>query len=423
MIDLDKWQEIFSTIRKNKLRTLATAFGVFWGILMLMILLGAGKGLQNGVERNMLLDATNSIWIIPQRTSMPYNGFPPGRTLQLTESDMEAVEDNIDGIEVISPENGLWGFQQDGMMEDYTVSRGKKSGPFIIFGIEEDYFDIKVTTKFFAGRPLNLFDNIENRKVCVVGSRVVDLLFEEGEDPIGQYIRVNNTHFKIVGAYNFEGYFTDQASRVYIPFRTFQKLYNTKRTVTLFAVTTAEGTNGADLENRIMNLLRKRMNVHPDDNRAFFIHNQEDNYRQIQGLFLGIELFIWFVGLGTLTAGIVGISNIMIIVVKERTREIGIRKALGATPFSIISLILQESIFITAVAGYTGLVVGVGVLEGLNYLLDMTGADLQYFRRPEVHLESAIWATVVLVVAGAIAGFFPARNAAMVNPIEALRNE
>jgi len=418
MIDLDKWQEIFSTIQKNKLRTLATAFGVFWGILMLMILLGAGNGLQNGVERNMLLDATNSIWFVPWRTSMPYNGFPPGRTVKLSEEDLEEIENNIEGIEVISPENG-WGNNIGGI----TISRGNKSGPFMLFGTEEDYFDIKVTTKFFAGRPLNLFDNIENRKVCVIGNRVVELLFEEGEDPIGQYIRVNDAHYKVVGAYNFEGYFTDQAARVYIPFRTFQKLYNTDRSVGLFAVTTQDGTSGADLEQRIKNFLYKRLDIHPDDNRAFFIHNQEDNYQQVQGLFLGIELFIWFVGLGTLTAGIVGISNIMIIVVKERTREIGIRKAVGATPFSIISLILQESIFITAVAGYMGLVFGVALLEVMNYLMDMAGADLQYFRHPEIDLQSAILATIVLVVAGAFAGYFPARNAAKVNPIEALRNE
>jgi len=419
MFDLDKWQEIFSTIQKNKLRALATAFGVFWGILMLILLLGAGKGLQNGVERNMLLDATNSIWIFPLRTSLPFKGLPPGRRIILREEDIKAVEDNIAGIDIISPENGLWGF--DGA--DYVISRGTKSGGFILFGTEEDYFGIKVTTKFFKGRPLNFYDNLEMRKVCVIGDRVAEVLFDEGEDPIGEYIRVKDTFFKVVGVYHFDSYQRDQAARVYIPFRVFQQLYNTDRSVTLFAVTTKAGVSGAELEGKILKLLRQRLIIHPDDKRAFWTHNQEEQYKSIQALFLGIKSFVWFVGLGTLIAGIVGISNIMIIVVKERTKEIGVRKAVGATPWSIISLILQESITITSVAGYIGLVLGVALIELVNNLMQMGGAELQYFNRPEVDFQAAVWATVVLVIAGAIAGFFPAMQAAKVKPVEALKDE
>jgi len=390
--------------------------------MMLMLLLGAGKGLQNGVERNMLLDATNSIWFIPWQTSMPYKGLPPGRAIILSEEDLQAVEANIDGIEILTPENGL-GNMTAGSPFEYRVSRGKKTGPFTVFGTEEDYFAIKVTTKIIAGRPLNLFDNIEARKVCVIGNRVRDILFDQDEDPIGQYIRINDAGFKVVGTYNFEGYQTDQMSRVYIPFNTFQKLYNPGKSVALFAVTTQLGTSGKDLENKILKMLGQRHTIHPDDNRAFWVHNQEEQFQQISNLFLGIRLFVWFVGLGTLTAGVVGISNIMIIVVKDRTREIGLRKAVGATPFSIISLILQESVMITAVAGYMGLVAGVGVIEGINYLLQSSGADLEYFNRPEIDFNTSIWATGVMVVAGAIAGFFPALQASRVNPVEALRSE
>jgi putative ABC transport system permease protein len=415
MFDLDKWQEIFSTIQKNKLRTLATAFSVFWGILMLVLLLGAGQGLQNGVERSMLLDATNSIWFFTWRTSLPFKGMPAGRSLQFTEEDLISIEENIDGIDIISPENMLYG--------DFNVKRGNKNAPFGIFGAEEDYFDIKVTQKYIAGRKLNRIDDIQARKICVIGDRVAEVLFEPDEDPIGKYINIKDVFFKIAGIYRFEGYSISQSERIYMPFSTFQRTFNTKRSVTLFAVTTEEGVIGKDLEKRIIKLLAQRHLVHPDDNQAFWTHNQEDQHRSVLNLFLGIKSFVWFVGLGTLIAGIVGISNIMIIVVKERTREIGIRKALGATPWSIVSLILQESIMITAVAGYAGLVVGVGFLEALNYFMEMTGANIEYFNRPEIDFTTVISATLVLIIAGAVAGFFPALQASMVRPVEALRNE
>ncbi len=415
MFDLDKWQEIFSTIRQNKLRTLATAFSIFWGILMLVMLLGAGQGLQNGVQRSMLLDATNSIWFFTARTSMPYKGMPPGRRLQFTEDDLAVIEKNIDGIEIMSPENFLFG--------NFLVSHGKKGGSFGIFGAEQDYFAIKVTQKYTAGRKLNIMDDINARKICVIGSRVAEVLFEPGEDPIGKYLNVRGVHFRVAGVYRFEGFDLQQAERIYIPFSTFQRTFNTKRSVNLFAVTTQSGVPGKELEDRILKLLAQRHVVHPEDNRAFWTHNQEDQHRSVLNLFLGIKTFVWFVGIGTLLAGIVGISNIMIIVVKERTREIGVRKAVGATPWSIVSLIMQESVLITAVAGYAGLVAGVGLLEGVNYIMEMAGVNVEYFNRPEIDFTTAISATIILIFAGAIAGFVPALRAARVNPVTALRSE
>lgn len=415
MFDIDKWQEIFSTIQKNKLRTLATAFSVFWGILTLVMLLGAGQGLQNGVQRSMQQDATNSIWFFTWRTSIPFKGMPPGRNLQFTEEDLKSIEENIDGIEIISPENGSGNF---------NVKRGNKNAPFRIFGAEEDFFAITVTQKYIAGRKLNRIDDIQARKICVIGDRVAEVLFEPDEDPIGKYININDLFFKVVGSYRFEGYSINwESERIYIPFTTFQRTFNSNRSVDAFAVTTKEGVRGKDLEKRILKLLAQRHVVHPDDNQAFWTHNQEEEHRSLMNLFLGIKTFLWFVGIGTLIAGIVGISNIMIIVVKERTREIGIRKAVGATPWSIVSLIIQESIMITAVAGYTGLVVGVGLLEGINYLMEMADANIEYFNRPEIDFTTAVCATIVLTIAGAIAGFIPARQASMVNPVEALRNE
>jgi putative ABC transport system permease protein len=415
MFDLDKWQEIFATIAKNKLRTGLTAFGVFWGIFMLIILLGAGKGLQNGVAASMLLDATNSIWFVPQRTSIPYKGMNPGRRVQLTEEDLEVIERSIEGIDLITPENFLSG--------DYRVSKGKNSGRFQLYAAKADYFPIKVTYNYVNGRPLNEYDDEYNRKVCNIGNRVAEVLFE-GSDPIGEYIRIRDVLFKVVGVYNFEGQQWGQDERVFIPFSTFKKVFQPSGKVNLFAVTTDQTKiTGKELQANIQQIIYQRHNVHPDDNQAFFIHNQEEQYNQVMGLMSGIRAFVWVIGIFTLLAGIMGISNIMMIVVKDRTREIGIRKAIGARPGSIVSMILQESIFITAIAGYVGLVLGTAFLEGLNYLLSLGGAQNEYFRNPEIDLTVAISATLLLIFAGAMAGLIPALKASKINPIDALRVE
>ncbi len=411
MFDLDKWEEIFNTLQKNKLRTVLTAFGVFWGILMLIILLGASQGLQNGVAKSMLLDATNSIWFFTGRTSIPYKGMPPGRSLQFTEEDLKAIEENIEGIEVMSPENWLNG--------NYTVSYHGQASPFTVYGADEDYFPIKVTFRYINGRPINHNDNIEGRK----GDRVSEVLFGD-EDPIGKYIRIKDVHFKVVGVYHFDGTAFGQGERIYIPFSTFQRTFNPNGSVTLFAVATDQAViTGKELEQRILKYLAKRHIVHPDDNQAFWTHNQEEQYNQVMGLMTGIKSFVWVIGVLTLFAGIIGISNIMIIVVKDRTREIGVRKAVGATPGSIVSLILQESVFVTGVAGYLGLLTGIMALEGVNHLLEMGGADIEFFSRPEVNLNVAISATLVLIIAGALAGLVPAIKASRIKPVEALKEQ
>jgi putative ABC transport system permease protein len=415
MFDLDKWQEIFETIRKNKVRTFATAFGVFWGILMLILLLGAGQGLQNGVQRSMLLDAINSIWVIPTRTSMSYEGMPSGRQHPFSSEDLQAVADNVDGIDLMSPENWLVG--------DYKVKYNNRTSAFGVYGVRSDYFDIKVTQKTTAGRTLNPLDDAGQRKVCIIGSRVVESLFPEGVDPVGEYLEIKGVVFRVVGTFKFEATGMDQAQRIYIPFSTFQQIFNPKKSVSLFAVTTAPGKEGKDLEKEMLAVLKKRQSIHPDDAQAFLVHNQEEQHKQVMGLFLGIKIFIWLVGMGTLAAGIVGVSNIMIIVVQERTKEIGIRKALGATPFSIVSLILQESIFITALAGYFGLFLGVVLLEGVNYAMVSMGAQSDYFASPEVNFQVALSALAVLVISGALAGLFPAMRAANIKPIDALNDK
>lgn len=416
MFSLDQWQEILQAIRANKVRTFATAFGVFWGILMLILLLGAGQGLQNGVQQSMLLDAINSIWVVPARTSMAYQGMPAGREHPFIEEDLESVAENVPGIELMSPENRLMG--------DFDVKYGNRATSFEVFGADSEYFGIKVTQKVSNGRSINRLDDEQSRKVALIGSRVAEVIFPNDVDPVGEYLEIKEVMFRVIGVFNFESSAgMDQAQRIYIPFSTFQTIFNPDRKVTLFAVTTAEGRSGKALEDDIMRLVKQRQSIHPDDNQAYFVHNQEEQHQNVANLFLAIKIFIWMVGLGTLTAGIVGVSNIMIIIVRERTREIGVRKALGATPASVVGMILQESIFITLIAGYLGLFLGVVLLEGLNQALLASGADMQFFTRPEIDLRVALSALAVLVVAGALAGLVPALKAARVKPAEALRSE
>jgi putative ABC transport system permease protein len=416
MFNLDQWQEILQAIRTNKVRTFATAFGVFWGILMLILLLGAGQGLQNGVQQTMLLDAINSIWVVPSRTSMSYQGMPAGREHPFVEEDLDSVEENVEGIELMSPENQLEG--------NFAVKYKNRATSFPVFGADSEYFGIKVSQYVSNGRNINRLDDDEARKVALVGSNATEIIFPPGVDPVGEYVQIKDVNFRVVGVFEFTSSAQmEQGQRIYIPFSTFQRVFNPDRKVTLFAVTTAEGRDGKQLENDIIALVKQRQLVHPDDNSAYFVHNQEDQHRQVGNLFLAIKIFIWLVGLGTLTAGIVGVSNIMIIVVNERTREIGVRKALGATPASVVGMILQESVFITLFAGYTGLVLGVVLLEGLNQALLGLGADMQFFTRPEIDVSVALSALAVLVIAGALAGLVPALRAARVTPAEALRSE
>ena len=415
MFSLDQWQEILQAIGANKVRTFATAFGVFWGILMLVVLLGAGQGLQNGVRQVMLLDAINSIWIIPARTSMAYQGMPAGREHPLIEEDLKSVSENVSGIDLMSAENRLMG--------QFDVKYMNRATSFPVFGADSKYFGIKVTQKVVNGRTINPLDNAESRKVALIGSRVAEVVFPEEVEPVGEYLQIKKVVFLVVGVFNFESSAgMDQAQRIYIPFTTFQTIFNPDRDVTLFAVTTADGQSGETLENDIIKLLKQRHSVHPDDNQAYFVNNQEEQHQNVETLFLAIKIFIWMIGMGTLTAGMVGVSNIMIIIVKERTREIGVRKSVGATPASVVGMILQESVFITLVAGYTGLFLGVILLEGVNQALFALGAQMPLFHRPEVDLRVALAALAVLIVAGALAGLVPALKAARVKPAVALRS-
>ncbi len=420
MFDLDRWLEIYYVLRSNKLRTFLTAFGVFWGIFMLVIMLGSGNGLQNGISQNFGDMATNSVFFWAERTTIPYKGFTRGRSFEYENSDIKALSDGIPEIKYLAPRTNVGGY--DGSS---TVIRNLKSGQFSIFG---DYpvFNMIDPVNMNSGRFLNDLDVKEKRKVIVVGQRVVDILFEKGEDPINQYIQINGVYFKIIGVFrskrNGEAAAQDN-QRIHMPFTTLQQTFNMGNAIGFFVLTSRDGIPVAVVENKAVEILKKRHSVAPDDNRAIGHFNLEVEYRKMVGLFFGIRLLIWIVGTGTLIAGIIGVSNIMLVVVKERTREIGIQRALGATPRMVITQIITESVVLTTFAGYFGLVLGVGLLELINYLIESSGSAAEMFLHPGVNFNVAVSALTILVISGALAGLIPARRAVSVKPIDALRYE
>jgi putative ABC transport system permease protein len=416
MFDLDKWTEIYATVSKHKLRTFLTAFGVFWGIFMLVVLLGAGNGFENGVVSNFDI-AKNTVFVWSQRTSIAYKGFKPGRFVQFTNDDVDAIRRTIPEVAVLAPRNFLPG--------NYTVNRGTKNEAFSVYGEYPDYTGVK-PVQLSAGRFINYLDIKDRRKVAVIGTQVRKVLFKEDEEPVGQYISIKGAFFLVVGVFEGKGDVEDNredARTVFIPSTTLQQSFNQYNKVAFFAMVPQPGVRAAVIEAKVKELLAQRHSIAPDDKRALGSANVEENFARVQGLFTGIRGFSWVVSIGTIIAGIIGVGNIMLIVVKERTKEIGIRKALGATPWSIISLIIQESIVITSAAGYFGLMAGTGLVAGIDYLLKKFKAEGEFFANPEVNLPIAVTAVGLLVVMGALAGLIPATKAARVDPVVALKDE
>lgn len=413
----DSLQEIWFSLQRNKLRTSLTAFGVFWGIFMLVLLLGAGAGLKHGIEKSFSSDLRTSVWISATRTSVPYKGLAHGRKVQFTEADLVAIGQELPGVDLISAENPLGSFRQ----ADIQVTYGNKSGTFGVFGVAKNYFKIKAFQDYRVGRRLNDFDDDEQRKVAVVGTRVAENFFSQLDDAIGEQVNINGVNFTIVGVFYDSGWEGRMSERIYIPLSTFQKTFGIGETISAITVTPKADYTGEDITQPLLDLLKKRHNVAPSDRRAINIFDLAKQSAEVDNTINAINLFIWFVGLGTLTAGIVGISNVMIITVKERTVEIGIRKALGAKPINIVNTILLEAVLVTAFAGYTGLVLAVGLIELVNFALTSLNIELNYFVNPEVDFDVALAALVILISSGTLAGFFPAWKAAQISPIEAMR--
>lgn len=416
MFDIDRWQEIYHVLAKNPLRTILTAFGVFWGIFMLVIMMGAGNGLENGTKASFGSFATNSVYIWGQSTSLAYKGFKPGRSVDFNNQDTRALQ-GIEGLEVVCPKNQLGGHRGSN-----TVQRGKNSAAFQVSGDIPEI--IRITPrKMINGRFLNDKDESDKRKVAVIGKRVREVLFAPDEDPIGDYIEISGVYFLVVGVFDLYagGEMSErELERIHVPFSAFQQAFNFGNYVSWFSVLSKPEVPVSIVEERVKSVLKERHKVHPDDPRAMGSFNAEEQFNKMNNLFIGINFLVWIVGIGTLLAGVIGVSNIMLIVVKERTKEIGIRKAIGATPFSIISQILLESITLTSIAGYMGLVSAVGLLELIN---DMVGDSGSMFKNPEIDFQAAMVSLIILIIGGTLAGMIPAQKAANVDPIIALRSE
>lgn len=406
----DTLQEILSTLQKNKLRTFLTCFSVAWGIFILILLLGVGTGLERGVQKSFSKDAVNSVWIRRGQTSKPYRGLQAGRQIEFTNKDYHELKNSIQGIEHISSRFYIWG--------NNNITYRQEYGSFDIISVHPEHLNLE-KTELLQGRFINALDNEHARKVAVIGNKVEAALFQ-GKPVLGEYIGINGIRFKVVGTFT-EADEQWQQRLIYLPIATAQAVFNGKNKVHVLGFSTGNSTTeeSVGMENSAKRLLAGRHRFDVTDEKAIHLSNNWEEYLKYMKLFGGIRIFIWIIGMGTIIAGIVGVSNIMMIAVKERTREIGIRKALGATPWSVIELVLIESIMITVLSGYLGLLLGIAVLETIKIYMPPT----TYFHNPEIDLKVALSAFVLLVIAGSLAGLVPARKAAYIKPIEALHEE
>jgi len=415
---MDKINEIYQTLSKNKLRTSLTAFGVFWGIFMLIIMLGSGHGLENGVSSSFGGSAKNAVYLWSQGTSIAYKGLPRGRNFDFKVDDIQIIKDNVPELAVIAPAAQLGGYRGEN-----NVVRGKNTGAFTVRG---DFPETKLiqTFKIPEGRFLNDLDIKEKRKVCIIAQRVVEILFPFNETPLGKYIQINGVYFKVIGTVKADNAGEDAQEKmqtIYIPFTTFQNAFNFGGKIGWFTLTAKKNIKVSFVEEKIKNILKQRHSISPLDERAIGSWNSENEFEKLMGLFRGIELLVWVVGIGTLLAGVIGVSNIMLIIVKERTKEIGVRRAIGASPLNIMSQVILESITLTSIAGYIGLVCGIFALEAVNNALK--GQETVMFQNPGVDIIIAIKALVILIFCGALAGIIPAKKAISISPVDALRTE
>ena len=417
MFDSDLWSEIINALKKNRMRSIMTAFGVFWGIFMLILMSGAGRGLEEGVLKSVKGFATNSAFLWSSRTSEPYAGFKRGRYWEFNNDDIVYLKQNLTGVEYMSPR--LFG------SSGTNTVRGERSGSFSTYGDYPEYFKIDTWT-VTEGRLLNDIDIRENRKVCVIGERVKEVLFAPDENPLGGYIRINGVYFQVVGvihpesSVNFNGNAKEES--IIMPFSTMQRAYNYGPIVHFLSVTALRGYSVGELEEQIKTILKERHKISPTDAQAIVSFNIEKEFQQFEALFMGIRILTWIVGIGTLLAGIIGVSNIMLVIIRERTQEIGIQRAIGATPGVIIRHIVAESIFLTVLAGFIGLSLGVGLLELANMVLEQAGDEV-FFDNLQVDISLALIALSILIIAGIFAGLIPAKRAIRIKPIDALRDE
>ena len=416
IFDRDNWFEIWAVLRANKLRTALTAFGVAWGIFMLIVMLAFGSAMQSGTKRNMSGMATNMMFCWGQTTTLAYEGLKPGRQIRFKSEDIEVLR-HLPGVQFVAPRVQLGGWQGGNV-----VSYEGQTGSYNIFGDLPDFSRI-VAFQYLAGRFINQADIDGNRKVAVIGQAVMDELFN-GEDPMGKYIKMSGVYFQVIGVIKTarQGQQGDRdAHSIYAPFTTLRRSFHLGDTVHFFALTASPGTDGETFEHDVRQALMKAHKVDPDDKLAIGAFNLFVLFGKFETVFFALWLISWIVGGFTLLAGIVGVSNIMLIAVKERTKEFGVRKALGATPGSVIQMVLMETIALTSIAGLVGIAFGTAVLSAADSAL--AGAIDSPFGPPTVGLDTIAYALGFLVFFAALAGLIPALHAASIKPIEALRTE
>ncbi|QQX77920.1 MULTISPECIES: ABC transporter permease [Aequorivita] len=416
----DSWAEIIEALSSNWFRTVMTAFGVLWGIFILVILLAAGNGLENGIKQGFNGMATNSMFMWAQTASQPYKGLPKGRRYNFKTDDVDAIKQQVPGLRFVSPRNQLGGFRGSN-----NVVRGLQTGAFNVYG---DYPEIiqQQPMDITSGRFINYSDINEKRKVAIIGSGVQSALYNPGEEVIGSYIKINGVNFLVIGTYKKKGNNGDpeeMQKEIYVPFTSFSQAFNMGDIVGWMAITAQDDFSITNLKNQIFDVIKTRHSINPNDDRAVGNFDLYQEYSKINGLFTALNFVAYFVGILVLLSGIIGISNIMLIVVKERTKEIGIRRALGATPWSIRAQVLLESIFLTIISGMAGIVLASGVLWLVNYKLSGMDTSEMMFINPSVNIGVVFIALTILIVSGLLAGLIPAQNAIKVKPVEALRTE
>ena len=414
MFDLERWEEIFETISKNKLRTFLTSLSVASGIFILVVLLGIGEGMRNGISKEFEQDAANILYVWTGSTSVGYKGLNPGRRIQMKNSDFDfTVQKHQDELEYKSSVYRIW---------NGVVNYNKESGSYRVEGVLPDYQFLE-NSGMLSGRFINYNDHVGYEKVAVIGKRVKDDLFKE-KDPIGKYVQISNINFKVIGVFSDPGGEREE-TRVFLPLSTAQRVFNGSNYLSNMAFTLEKEENFEDalaastrFSEQLQQFLKEQHTIAPEDTRAIVVNNSLENAKRFYDLMDMIKFFFWGVGICTIIAGIVGVSNIMLIIVKERTREIGVRKALGARPWSIVAMVLHESIFVTAIAGFVGLIGSLALLELVGPMI-----ETQYIANPSVNFNVALSTVFILIIAGAVAGFFPAWRAARIKPIIALRDE
>jgi putative ABC transport system permease protein len=410
MIDIDKWQEIFSSLGRHKLRTFLTAFSVWWGIFMLVILLGAGRGLQNSVEHNFKDDATNVLWLWSNQTAVPYKGLPAGRQITFTNEDYQQLK-NVSDVRYASSR-----FFMNG---DFFITYKNKSLAYNCQTVSPEHIHIEAP-KIVEGRWINDMDMKLFRKVVVIGEAVRKEFFGEDGQALNEFVNIKGVSYQVVGV--FTELLQREMERVYIPIATAQKIEGSDQVHSLQAeMGDASFEQTEVIEAQIRQQLQARHKVSPDDEQAIGIFNRAKEVKEFRQVFAFINIFIWFVGIGSIIAGVIGVSNIMLIIVKDRTKEIGIRKAIGATPANIVGMIVQEAVFLTSVAGYIGLASGLMVIHAIQTLMEKNDMDGEFFRNPEVDINTVAIAVLILIVSGVLAGLIPALQAAKVNPVVAMK--